>query len=151
MFFLMFSTSHQETEGPTVTMDCPSCGRRGPAESKEVFEQGTLFLLIPSFRHRTTWLTCRNCGKTFYVNRSLEELSGLHPAELGGMLYDNPSYWGPTILVLIALACSVIPFVGLLVAFLTQPWIWKSPGWQRILSWVALIISFISTSLFYII
>lgn len=51
----------------------------------------------------------------------------------------------PTVLALIALVASIIPFAGLLFALITQPFIWKTPSWQRIISLFALIISFFIT------
>jgi len=145
MFFFVFSTSNQETEGPALTIDCPSCGERAPAESAEIVENGTLFFFIPTIRNRTTRLTCRNCGRSFYLNLPLKEVSQLHSADLHQMLWDTPSSVLPTVLALIALAASIIPFAGLFVALLTQPFIWKTPSWQRIISLLALIISFFTT------
>lgn len=145
MFLLILSTSYQETKGPTIPIDCPSCGVRGPADSKEVLEQMTFFFFIRLVPARSTWLTCQNCGKTFYLNLPLEEVSRLSPADFYQMLQDKPSNFMATIWALIALVASVIPLVGLIVALLTQPLIWKSHGWQRILSFLALIISFFST------
>ncbi|HOL89470.1 MAG TPA: hypothetical protein PK965_09670 [Anaerohalosphaeraceae bacterium] len=141
----MFSTSCRETEGPALTIDCPSCGERGPADSAEIVEKGTLFFFIPSFRVRTTRLTCRNCGRSFSLNLPLKEVSQLTPADLHQMLWKTPSSLLPTVLALIALAASIIPFAGLLFALITQPFIWKTPSWQRIVSLFAVIISFFST------
>jgi len=61
------------------------------------------------------------------------------------MLWNTPSSLLPTVLALIALVASIIPFAGLLVALITQPFIWKTPSWQRIVSLFAIIISFFST------
>lgn len=145
MFFFVFSTSNQETEGPALTIDCPSCGERGPADSAEMVENGTLFFFIPAIRNRTTRLTCRNCGKSFHLNLPLKDVSQLPSADLHQMLWDTPSSVLPSVLAMIALAASIIPFAGLLVAILTQPFIWKTPSWQRIFSLIAVIISFFTT------
>lgn len=144
MFFFIFSTTRQETEGPTVTIDCPVCGLSGPADSREIAEKASLFFL-PYLRVRTTQLTCQNCGETFCLSIPVDELNAIGADSLNQMLREHSSSLVRTAVALASLASAFVPVAGLIVALITLPSIWKIPSWQRIVSILALILSFFST------
>ncbi|HOT73909.1 MAG TPA: zinc ribbon domain-containing protein [Anaerohalosphaeraceae bacterium] len=144
-----FGASRRENQGPTIDIQCPHCGLLSPAVSKEVIDWFALFF-IPCFRLRRTKLCCLKCGKIFALPLPIDQLSQIPPDTLNQMLEQAVPSAGTSLLAVLALPASLIPIVGIAIAASALALAWKTCGWQKTFSAIALVMSIFFTIFFLI-
>jgi hypothetical protein len=129
-------------DGRDLLINCPKCGTlNAKAVAYDLVE--TLNVVI---RHRTTWVKCLSCGAKLYSRKRAEELIGLSAAELEKTLVARVSLINKMFAVM-ALACAVVPVFGTVVGVIAIAINYRRGGWLKWCSLVALILSFITTTL----
>jgi hypothetical protein len=126
-------------DGRDIRINCPACGRRGvQAVSYEHAERSH------GISHTTYWVKCLACGTSLYSKAIPEELIGRTPEELEKVIVLRVSLVARVTAVLSIVLC-IYPWVGLAVAMLATALTWRTRGWQKTLSRVALSISLLFT------
>ena len=134
-----------------LAMQCPVC--KGPpvtAEAWQVRERVTLFHVIPiSPVLATTWVKCPQCRQTFLSEAPLDELLGLGPNDVAGVLKLRASLPAQFVAVASILMCWV-PIVGTGLALLGVALNWKSRSWTRQASLIGLVLSLLALAALFV-
>ncbi len=143
--FIIYGATRQEEQGPIIEITCPKCGQSCDADSVEITEWVKLFIVIPILRLRNTYLTCTRCRKTYHVKIRLDELAYADREDLDAMLaVSKPSFMTSFFVILTAVLC-ILPFIGLLLSLISMALTWKKGGWQKVITWIALVLSITAT------
>lgn len=133
--------------GPEVAADCLWCGHQS-VRAKVRRETGwlTLFHFVPIFRLRNIFVRCSACGKDMIAKCSLADLVCSNPITLRHYLIKRQSFVGRVCILLGVLLC-LAPMIGVLPAVIGFFYRKQFGCPMMALSWIALIISLISTAL----
>jgi hypothetical protein len=134
-------------EGPAATGDgrdlvinCPACkSSHVPAVSYDWKEQSH------GFTRTTTWVKCLACGTSLYSKAPPEELFGRTPEQLQGVVVFRLSLI-KSMTALLAAGLCLFPYVGFGMALLGTLINWRTRGWPRLTSRVALAVGAVTTA-----
>lgn len=143
--FIIYGATREEEPGPTVEITCPKCGQSCDADSVEITEWVKLFIVIPILRLRNTYLTCTRCRKSYLVKLRLDELAYADREDLDDMLAVSKPSFMTSFFAILTLVLCILPFVGLLLSMISLALTWKHGGWQKVITWIALVLSLVST------
>lgn len=143
--FIIYGSTREEQQGPMVEITCPKCGQSYEASSIEITEWVKLFIVIPILRLCNTYLTCTHCRKCYHVKLRLDELAYADREDLDAMLAESRTSFMASFFVILTLVLCILPFVGLLPALVSLIITWKTGGWQKIITWIALAVSLVAT------
>jgi len=143
--FIIYGSTREEIQGPNVEINCPKCGQLCQASSVEIIEWVKLFIVIPILRLRNTYLTCTHCGKSIHVKARLEDLSYITTEDMDDMLAGTQGSSMMSFFAILALLFCLLPFIGLTLAVISVILSRKITGWQKIISYIALVLSLIFT------
>jgi len=139
--FIIYGSTREEQPGPSVGIHCPKCSEYCEATSLEITEWVKLFIVIPIFRLRNTYLKCTNCGKTSHVKLRLDELPTIAQEDLDAMLAGAQASFLTSFFAILAVSLCWLPVISLPPALISVLLSWKISGWQKILSYIALALS----------
>lgn len=126
-------------DGHDIVINCPACKRAHvPAVSYEHHEQ------YHGVTRDTTWVKCLECGTHLYSKLSWHQLVGLTPERLAEVVVFRLSLIGRVTALLAVILC-LFPWVGMGMALLATLINWRTRGWPKTLSRIALAISVIPT------
>lgn len=124
-----------------LRINCPRCGAK---ETRAVCYtvREVLGLIV---WHKTHWVKCLACGTELYSRLPPKDLAGLPPDVLEGVVVFRRSFVARTV-TLLAVLLFWTPLVGLMVSALAVILNWRSGGWPKRLSLIALVISALLTA-----
>ncbi len=127
-------------DGRDIVIHCPACRQENvPAVSYDLQEHQY------GVSHTTTWVKCLACGTHLYSKVGPAGLMGKSPEELAGVVVFRLSLIGRATAVL-AIGLCLFPWVGMGMALLATLINWRTRGWPKPLSRVALAISVVPTA-----
>jgi predicted nucleic-acid-binding Zn-ribbon protein len=129
---ILITTKWTNMEGVDAKINCPKCGAMGAsARMKGTEEKNSLFFLIPLFMTRYTTLTCKDCGASFRLFKSLDEILDLSPEAIAQLIEKRVPFLIKFCIVS-SIAFFIIPFLGLIfggIGFAATAK--KQSGWRR--------------------
>jgi hypothetical protein len=132
----------QRWPGPEIRIDCPACGARDVVAS--TFDQqikDKYYGLITLWVQRSSWVVCPECRIELYSKVDASSLSDKSIDELAELIYPRASFIKKSLAIL-ALPFAVFPLLGQVMAIIAIIANWKSHGWPKTVSFVALGLSF---------
>jgi hypothetical protein len=127
-------------DGRDILINCPACGGRGVQAVSYQHEERS-----HGITHTTTWVKCLGCGTSLYSRVIPEELIGRTPEELEQVVVFRVSLVARVTAVL-SIALCWFPWIGMAVALLATVLSWRTRGWPKALSRVALAIALVLTA-----
>ena len=140
MGILLGVRSTREPTGALV-LDCPACKANVTAESYTHTEQLVMLAAIPiAPKSRTYWLNCPSCGETLRSSLPASELRDQPAAVISQHVRHRVS---PVkkLLAILAIGLFFMPLLGLLLGVGALIVNYKTAGWAKKLSWIALALS----------
>jgi hypothetical protein len=126
-------------DGRDLVIKCPACKRQQvPGVSYEHHEQSH------GFTRTTTWVKCLACGTSLYSKVPPDQLVGRSPEQLAEVVVFRLSLIARATAILAVCVC-LLPYVGTGMALLATLITWRTRGWPRPLSRIALAISVVPT------
>jgi hypothetical protein len=127
-------------DGRDLLINCPACGgKHVPAVSYDHQEQQY------GVTHTSSWVKCLACGTHLHSKGSADELFGRTPEQLESVLAFRLSLVARATALLAVLTC-LFPWVGFGMALLATLINWRTRGWPRLASRIALAVSVVVTA-----
>ncbi len=128
-------------DGRDLIINCPACGRKNvSAVSFDLREHSR------GITHTTTWVRCLTCKTDLYSQLRANDLSGCSPESLARILTLRVSLIRRALAVLAVITCPM-PAVGFVMALSATLANWRTRGWPKITSRVALAIATVVTGI----
>ena len=118
-----------------LRINCPTCKRQDVAAvSYDYHEQ------YHGIRRTTTWVKCLECGTHLYSKGTPDELAAMSLQQRGEAIAFRISLI-KRIMAILAIVLCIYPWIGFVTALVAAVMNWRTPGWPKWTSRVALAVA----------
>lgn len=142
---MLFTIKWNYTEGADVTFNCPKCGTQRATAKTQGTEEKISLAFIPLFTGIFTTLACRTCGKSFKIDKTLEEVLKLDVRSISENIENNIPFL-IKFCVVGGIAAGILPFLGFILALVGFCATFKRRSGWRIAARIGLVLSLLSTA-----